>query len=123
VVVGLVDMTSVGGRLCRHAATRPARIVRSFLLIVAIGLAGCGSASPPAPGPIVLSDSDGEALMVMNPDGTEVRWLGLDGFAPSATFGGEGGCDLTSCSQIWVVEIDGLAERLTASASRSPRRL
>jgi tol-pal system beta propeller repeat protein TolB len=124
-----VDDARLGRRTARR---RPARIIRSFVLIVAFGLAGCGSASTPAPGQIVFSDSNGEVLVVMNPDGTDVRSLGTDGLAPSwspdgtqvaferGTSGGEGGCELTFCSQIWVIGIDEIhARRLTPVSARS----
>ena len=72
----------MAGRCSCRRATRSGLILRSCLVVMAIGLTGCGASSGPAPGPIVFAGHPGDELgggynnlMVMNPDGSGVRRL------------------------------------------------
>jgi tol-pal system beta propeller repeat protein TolB len=113
---------------------RPERLAAAAATL-AVGLAGCGSAGSPAPGPIVFAgrpddpEAYGWQLMVVNPDGTGFRRLTrTDGdiaprWSPDATKVvfertfevDSAACGLPACTQIWVVDADGQGQRRLTS--------
>ena len=107
------------------------------ILVAAVGLAGCGGGSGPAPGPIVFSGrtaaGGGQQLYVVNRDGTGLRRLTRAGgnaepaWSPDGTRvafkrWNEADCRRPrhDCARIWVVDADGMHERpLTSRFLRS----